>query len=330
MLNAASRRRVACSLALLAWVLVPKAASAHGHEHHHEHYHSRGHRTAGAASRPRGGAQHSSRRTQPGSATSHEQAANAGAGAARTVATSFGDAAWRRQRSRRATEEQRSVASAAADPALAAVRSNPRGAASALPMHIKLAAAAKADVAVKELRARKAGVYPGSPARRALAEDPNLAVRFGCVTCHRVEPCLHSCRDNANSTVCPNTSLVCNTRCAAHRRDGRGCLSAEAISVGPPTQSANILSGRPSDRPVGSGLEILAVWLHGAQDVRDAGAEPHGAAGRIPQAVRPCGCAGRGGQQQAGERQHDDQHRRPLPRHQQGCGLASWSVEAMA
>lgn len=57
-----------------------------------------------------------------------------------------------------------------------------------MPMHIKLAAAAKADIAVKALRARKAGMYPGSPARRALAEDPNLAVRCAPMTRHSHSP----------------------------------------------------------------------------------------------------------------------------------------------
>ena len=120
MANAAGRLRAAYSLALLAWVLIPEAASAHGHGRRADHSHSRGHRTVDAVTSSGGSAEHSTSRSR--------------------------------------------VGNAASQPAEA-------------PMPIKLAAAAKADIAAKALRARKADMYPGSPARRALAEDPNLAVR---------------------------------------------------------------------------------------------------------------------------------------------------------
>ncbi len=172
--NAAGSRMLACSLALLAWAFSPQAATAHAHGHWAKHVHSRDASNANTNSLPGDGMRPTSSRAGSGLRGSSEQAA----------VTSPDAAAWRRRRLHTATDSQHSGASATPpDLGLAAVPSTAHGAASAMPVHMQLAAAAKADIAAKTLRARKADMYPGHPARRALAEDPNLAVRCTSVTC---------------------------------------------------------------------------------------------------------------------------------------------------
>ena len=177
--NAVSSRMLVCSLALLAWASYPQAAAAHAHGHWGGHVYSRDDGFATADSLPNDGTQHINSRVDRGISGSNRQAASMSAS---TAVTSPDGAAQQRRRLHTATDVQHSDASAALDPAPEALEAIPRSAAAALPVHIQLAAAAKADIAAKTLRARKADMYPGSPARRALAEDPNLAVR--CVPCH--------------------------------------------------------------------------------------------------------------------------------------------------
>ena len=178
--HAAGGRRLACSLALLAWAFYPQAATAHAHAHGHwgGHVHRRDASVATADSLSGDGTRHTSSRVESEVRGSREQAA----------VTNPNAAARQRRRLHTATDSQHSEASATPDPAIAAGPSTARGTPSALPVHIQLAAAAKADIAAKTLRARKAGMYPGSPARRALAEDPNLAVRCTSVTCLQANP----------------------------------------------------------------------------------------------------------------------------------------------
>ena len=161
--HAADRRPVAFSFALLAWLLAAVAAHSHGH-HHALIPDSGGEQKFGAAA-DLSDAQHSSSVAHAIASRDPNRAVSWTASAASVMATSL-DGAWR--------QRQRHL--------LRTVSGREREAPTAASVHLKLAAAAKADIAAKSLRARKAGMYPASPARRALAEDPNQAVRCVPVT----------------------------------------------------------------------------------------------------------------------------------------------------
>ena len=203
--NAAGARTLACSLALLAWAFSPRAASAHAHGHWARDVHTRDASSAAATISPDDGTQHISSREDSGLRGSSEQATTVSGS---TAATGPDDAAWRRRRRlHTAADIQHSEASASPDPALAAVPSTAHGAPLAMPVHTQLAAAAKADIAAKTLRARKAQMYPGSPARRALAEDPNLAVRCAPVIYHSPTLSEHS-NQPGDSRHSSHTSVI--------------------------------------------------------------------------------------------------------------------------
>ena len=188
--HAASRRPVAFSFALLAWVLAAVAAHSHGHQHTLLPDDS-GEQIAGAAI-DSDYAQHSS---SPALASASHDLKTAGLWTASADGIAMrrtdGAASRRRQLLRTVSAGERTTSIAAS-------------------VHVKLAAAAKADIAAKALRTRKAGMYPGSPARRALAEDPNQAVRCAAVVDTtsvisdlKYHPTSHLPKRSATAVVCP-------------------------------------------------------------------------------------------------------------------------------
>jgi len=283
--NAAGGRTLACSLALLAWAFYPHTATAHAHGHWAGHVHNRAASIATAESWSNDDRPHTSSRADSGLRGSSGRAA---AASASTAATGLKAAAWRRRRLHTATDSQHSEASATSDPALAAVPSTAHGAASAMPVHTQLAAAAKADIAAKTLRARKADMYPGSSARRALAEDPNLAVRCTPVTCcHAKSQAMCQVRVDSPAlltvTAMPAIQHICQTRSSTTFRPGQRIVFAATCITGcrawPWCLNSTCATCRTCGTPEPSHTELRDVYRQlsaraaalGAEASREAG-----------------------------------------------------------